>query len=562
MRFQALLGRRLRLGTGLLLFGYATCHFANHAAGLVSLDAMDAASRVLAAPWTTVLGQVLLYGAMLIHAALGLAAVFGRRHLGRMPITDAVQIGLGLLVPVLLVNHAVQVRVGSEFHGFSDDYDVVLSHFWLTDWTALAQQFALLLAVWMHGCIGLRASLQLRPVYPMARPWLATAMIVVPVLAMLGVLSAGSEIERLLEKDATFAQKVALPVAGSAAAASQAALDSLSGRLSVGWVVLVAVVFVARLGRSAYAGGFGAVLVSFGNQPGVRVKRGLSILEASRVAGLRHASVCGGRGRCSTCVVRVLAGHARLPPPNSIEKATLRRVGAPPQARLACQLRPVADITVVPLLEPGIARARLMDGSAGVIQGGRERMIVALFADLRDSSRLTTDHLPFDALFLLDCWVHAVSVAVRQNSGEVTSVAGDGVMAVFGAEVDEQTACRQALAAAAGIRLGVAALNREIGPCLNATFRFGIGIHVGLAVIGETGTRGEPGARSLQFFGEPGIVASRLEELTKERGCEVLASRAVMDRADIPIDETSAFQVVLRGRGEAAALEVCALGPT
>ena len=34
--------------------------------------------------------------------------------------------------------------------------------------------------------------------------------------------------------------------------------------------------------------------------------RGRSILEVSRAAGIPHASVCGGRGRCSTCRVRVV----------------------------------------------------------------------------------------------------------------------------------------------------------------------------------------------------------------------------------------------------------------
>src|SRR2546425_4382266 len=35
--------------------------------------------------------------------------------------------------------------------------------------------------------------------------------------------------------------------------------------------------------------------------------------EASRLAGILHASVCGGRGRCSTCRVRVVRGLADLP---------------------------------------------------------------------------------------------------------------------------------------------------------------------------------------------------------------------------------------------------------
>ena len=67
---------------------------------------------------------------------------------------------------------------------------------------------------------------------------------------------------------------------------------------------------------------------------------GTSVLEASRIAGIPHASVCGGRGRCSTCRVRVRAELHRLPPPSEEELRVLDRIGARPNIRLACQLRP------------------------------------------------------------------------------------------------------------------------------------------------------------------------------------------------------------------------------
>src|SRR4051794_36784140 len=63
--------RPLRLTTGIILFAFATSHFIGHAFGVRSVDAMQAASIVLLKPWQTSVGLCILYGAFLVHAALG-----------------------------------------------------------------------------------------------------------------------------------------------------------------------------------------------------------------------------------------------------------------------------------------------------------------------------------------------------------------------------------------------------------------------------------------------------------------------------------------------------------
>ena len=60
----------------------------------------------------------------------------------------------------------------------------------------------------------------------------------------------------------------------------------------------------------------------------VRVPRGWSVLEASRSHRIAHISMCGGRARCSTCRVRVVAGEEQCPPPAEDERRTLMRIHA------------------------------------------------------------------------------------------------------------------------------------------------------------------------------------------------------------------------------------------
>src|SRR5512135_3325043 len=94
------------------------------------------------------------------------------------------------------------------------------------------------------------------------------------------------------------------------------------------------------------------IRIFYPNQRSVDVPLGTSVLEASRLAEIPHASACGGRALCSTCRVRVIGQSAPVPAAAGIESRLLGRLALPPNVRLACQLKPQGDVAVVPLLSP------------------------------------------------------------------------------------------------------------------------------------------------------------------------------------------------------------------
>ena len=120
--------------------------------------------------------------------------------------------------------------------------------------------------------------------------------------------------------------------------------------------------------------------------PGGRVTQitpGITVLEASREAGIDHASVCGGRGRCSTCRIRLGEGREHVAPASADEQKVLQRVGAPEHIRLACQLRPTKNLEVIPLLPPNATPKDAYRKPAHL--QGSEREVAILFADIRHS---------------------------------------------------------------------------------------------------------------------------------------------------------------------------------
>ena len=63
--------------------------------------------------------------------------------------------------------------------------------------------------------------------------------------------------------------------------------------------------------------------ITYTGGPTVRVPFGSTLLEISRMHKIPHASVCGGRARCSTCRVRIDEGAGSLAPPGYPEAITL-----------------------------------------------------------------------------------------------------------------------------------------------------------------------------------------------------------------------------------------------
>jgi len=190
----------------------------------------------------------------------------------------------------------------------------------------------------------------------------------------------------------------------------------------------------------------------------------------------------------------------------------------------------------VPLLSSGDTKPPV------AIAASHEREIAAIFVDLRNSTRLADGRLPYDALYIVDRYVTAVSNAVEAHGGQVTSVAGDGITAFFGADCTPDEACRNALRAIAALWQALDALGQEILTEFDHALHFGVGCHLGLAVVGELSHQ-----HSVHFLGEVGNIAARLEEMTKELDCVVVLSHSVVARAGFAIRMPTAQRVPVRG---------------
>jgi adenylate cyclase len=541
--------RRLRLLSGLAMLVYVTMHLANHALGLVSLDAMEQALDWIAGLWSLYPMLALLYGAFLVHYALGLWSVWERRTL-RLRASELVQLVLGFVLPILLVRHVAANRIAASF--FSADtgyYRFVLWALFVHAPLNGYLQLATLVVAWWHAMLGLYYWLRVRPWFDRWHAVALTSAVLFPVLSLLGAVQAGREVAAFAADPAWTAAAFARMRPPTPEAA--ATIEQIIFVLQCFFVAAITIILLAREARALWRRRRGLVRISYPDGRFVEVVPGTSVLEASRLAVIPHASVCGGRGRCSTCRVRVRVSAPGLPDPDEAEHRVLHRIGAGPNVRLACQLRPTAPVEVTPLLPPFASAA---DGVAPVdLAQGSEREVVILFSDLRGFTGLAEQQLPYDVVFVLNRYFATMGHVVEAAGGRVDKFIGDGIMALFGLSSDVGSACRQALQAARSMSQRLIELNNSLHSELVNPLRIAIGVHAGPAIIGDMGYGR---ARTLTAIGDAVNIASRLETLAKEFDCELLVSNEVVARAGLERNVFHWEEVTIRGRRETLAVAV------
>jgi adenylate cyclase len=532
----------------LILFVFVTGHLLNHILGLHSLAAMEAGRDWFILVWRNPVGSALLTGSLMAHLLLAGWALYSRRSL-KMTSGEAAQVVFGFSIPLLLASHIIGTGASHNLFKTNDNYTYVLLAQWKYLDTAVYLQSAGLFAAWAHGCIGLYYWLRLKSWFKILAPGLFAIAILMPVASWLGFYIAGKEVLALAEDPEWLRE--AWRVINPPNNAQVKTIYDIAFWMQMFVVGLIGLSLLGRLVRLLIERRRGMVSIEYPNDRTIRAAKGLSILEASNLNDVPHASVCGGRGRCSTCRVRVVSGEDGLSAARAEELRVLERVGAPPHVRLACQAIPSGDISVIPLLPPNASVQHSLLRSPAL--AGQERDIAILFADLRSFTQFSEKKLPYDVVFVLNRYFAHMGEAVEASGGHLDKFIGDGVMALFGTKSDIRTGARQAMIAAKQMSKKLGDLNEQLKNELEEPLRIGIGIHVGPAIIGEMGYGTATG---LTAIGDSVNTASRLEAMTKEFGAQLILSEDVTREAGATVTSYEEHEIAVRGRAKAVKIFV------
>lgn len=195
---------------------------------------------------------------------------------------------------------------------------------------------------------------------------------------------------------------------------------------------------------------------------------------------------------------------------------------------------------------PEIVSELLKEDPAALKLGGRLTNIAVLFVDVRGFTPMSELLDPEQVVEILNRYLTLISDSILRNGGTLDKFVGDAAMAFWGAPLPQKDHIMRAVQAAADMVSGSQALSEELMARYGRTVSFGIGIHVGEAVVGNIGS---PQRMDYTAIGDTVNTAARLE--ANAPGGTVYISRAVADALEGRIRTTSlGGSVKLKGKKE------------
>ena len=553
--------RKIRIFSGVILFAYVLMHLSNHSLNIFSIDLADnIRERYFAVIWQHPIGLVLLYLSLFAHLILGFSSVLTRKSF-KMSVKDWVQIIFPILALLFLAQHIAASFIITKIFGGSETYSLLFAAIGSGEKSVMIMDavfYSLMIVfIWTHGVIGLDAYLKQQAVhhgkysfYMNYPSFFKFVYWIIPIGAVLGWLSGLRDMSFIAQIKSLELGVPAQNYFGSIimkhipveAFPVVLAVEPIVMKYYPLFILFVVLVCIFNIVRARF---FGRIVVNYPGGESVSIPKGTTVLEASRMGGIPHQSVCGGRGRCTTCRIKVTGYEAMLPAPSGHEIKAIERVGLDDKVRLACQLKPTSNISVQPLLNPDNTLETVRSARALT---GKEQETVVLFVDLRDFTKLSEKKLPYDVVYILNKYYAVCGEIIEKNGGRLDKFIGDGIMAIFDAESKTDVNSRNAVISANEISKSMKTLNSELKTDFSEDMRFGMGIHAGSMIVGMMGY-GKTVTETA--VGDNVNIAARLEELSKTYRCELVVSKYVVDKARVDTNKLKPKLVDIRGRKEA-----------
>jgi adenylate cyclase len=183
--------------------------------------------------------------------------------------------------------------------------------------------------------------------------------------------------------------------------------------------------------------------------------------------------------------------------------------------------------------------------TSGFSLGGKQLEASAMFCDIRSFTTITEAREPAETIELLNDYYTLMMDAIGGEGGIVNLIAGDGLMAIFGAPLPREDHRQRAVLAARQMVELIRLFNEEQAARDKLQIQIGIGIASGQVVAGYTGTQHRA---TYTCVGDTVNVAARLESHTKEVNRPILIDEYTRQGLDGAIAVEEHGELLLKGK--------------
>lgn len=166
---------------------------------------------------------------------------------------------------------------------------------------------------------------------------------------------------------------------------------------------------------------------------------------------------------------------------------------------------------------------KILESETPLKLAGERRKVTVLFSDIRHFTKLAERLPPEEVVHLLNEYFEQMIEVIFSHAGTLDKFIGDGIMAEFGAPLDDKLQEEHALNAAIEMQKAMQKLGKKWTEEKRPVLQMGIGIHTGEAILGNIGSE-----RRVEYtaIGDSVNVASRLEQATKILNVPILLSES------------------------------------